>query len=103
MDIFFLKKVIGKILVREILFRFPKLGAKSPPVSLRQTVRFSHLINVHFGRLPPAISRLNSLSPKLLLLFNFPYFDVNHLTLLSSNDNTLLFLQFLQIIINFIK
>ena len=31
-----------------------------------QTVRFSHLTNVPFGTLPPAISGLNSLTPKLL-------------------------------------
>src|SRR6218665_4127664 len=49
------------------------------------TVRFSHMTNFPS---PLTISRLSSLSPKVLILFNFPYFYVKHLTLLSSKDNT---------------
>jgi len=51
-------------------------------LSLGPTDRFFHLTNVPFGKLPPAISRLNSLSPKLAYFFNFPYFYVNHHTII---------------------
>src|SRR6218665_3735374 len=40
------------------------------------------LVTDSLGMLPPAISRLNSLSSKLLFHFNFPYFYVNHVHLL---------------------
>src|SRR6218665_270567 len=57
----------------------PSFQTRLKPVNLSLTqliARLSHLRNVPFSWLSPAISRINSLLPKLLLV-SFPYFYVN--------------------------